>query len=50
MERHLPVTVVCRVLDAPRSTIYARRQARQQPGRSGPVPAISDEELVRLIR
>jgi transposase-like protein len=25
MERHLPVNIVCRVLGAPRSTVYARR-------------------------
>ncbi len=50
MERHLPVAVICRVLGAPRSTIYARRQTGGQPGRCGPMPTISDEELVRLIR
>jgi putative transposase len=50
MERHLPVTVVCRVLGAPRSTIYARRRVGGQPGRPGPMPAVSDQELVRLIR
>jgi putative transposase len=50
MERHLQVAVVCRVLGVPRSTVYARRRAGDQPGRRGPVPAISDEELVRLIR
>jgi HTH-like domain len=50
MDHHLPVTVVCRVLGAPRSTIYARRRAGDQPGRRGPVPATSDEELVGLIR
>jgi hypothetical protein len=46
---HLPVSLVCRVLGAPRSTIYARRSGGQ-PGRPGPVPLIDDEELVRLIR
>ena len=50
MESHLPVAVVCRVLGAPRSTVYARRRAGDQPGRHGPVPTTSDEELVRLIR
>jgi putative transposase len=47
--QHLPVSLVCRVLGAPRSTIYARRSGGQ-PGRPGPVPLIDDEELVRLIR
>jgi putative transposase len=50
MEHSLPLTVVCRVLGAPRSTVYARRRAGDQPGRHGPVPTTSDEELVRLIR
>jgi putative transposase len=50
MEHHLCVAVVCRVLGAPRSTIYARRRAGGQPGRPGPVPPIGDQELVGLIR
>jgi hypothetical protein len=50
MDRKLPLTVVCRVLGAPRSTIYARRRAGQPPGRPGPVPAIGDQELVGWIR
>ena len=50
MEHNFGVAVVCRVLGAPRSTIYARRRVVGQPGRPGPVPSISDEELVRLIR
>jgi putative transposase len=49
MDHHLPVSLVCRVLGAPRSTIYARRSGGQ-PGRPGPVPPIDDAELVRLIR
>jgi putative transposase len=49
MDHHLPVSLVCRVLGAPRSTIYARR-AGGRPGRPGPVPPIEDAELVRLIR
>ena len=44
------MSLVCRVLEAPRSTIYARRQAGGQPGCPGPVPPIGDEELLRLIR
>ena len=51
MEYKLPVAVVCRVLSAPRSTIYARRVgAAELPGRPGPATSISDMELVRLIR
>jgi putative transposase len=50
VEHSLPLTVVCRVLGAPRSTVYARRRAGDQPSLHGPVPATSDEELVRLIR
>jgi putative transposase len=34
MERHLPMAVVCRVLGAPRSTVYARRQ-QAVPARTG---------------
>ena len=50
MEHNFGVAVVCRVLDASRSTIYARRRAGGQPGRPGPVPPVGDQELVRLIR
>jgi putative transposase len=50
MERHLPVSLVCRVLGAPRSTLYARRRVGGPPGRPGPMPPIGDQELVRLIR
>jgi HTH-like domain len=49
MEHHLPMAVVCRVLGAPRSTIYARRGGGGQPDRHGPMPAVSDQQLVRLI-
>jgi putative transposase len=44
------MSLVCRVLGAPRSTIHTRRRAGGQPGRPGPVPPISDQELVRLLR
>jgi putative transposase len=51
MDHHLPVSLVCRVLGAPRSTIYARRVGGAElPGRPGPATSISDAELVRLIR
>jgi transposase-like protein len=43
MDQQLPVAVVCRVLDAPRSTVYARRHARQR-ARPGPATSISDTD------
>jgi putative transposase len=49
MEHKLPVAMICRVLGAPRSTVYARRQSTV-PGRPGPATSISDPDLVRLIR
>jgi putative transposase len=49
MDSQLSVTVVCWVLSAPRSSIYARRSGGQ-PGRPGPLPPIDDAALVRLIR
>jgi hypothetical protein len=35
MEHQLPLAVVCRLLDAPRSTIYARRRTGGESGRRG---------------
>jgi putative transposase len=49
MEHQLPVAVVCRVLGAPRSTVYARRQSKL-PARPGPATSIGDQELIQLIR
>jgi putative transposase len=49
MEHHLPLAMVCRVLGAPRSTIYARRRPKV-PARSGPATSIGDPDLVKLIR
>ena len=49
MESQLPVAVVCRVLGAPRSTVYARRQPKL-PARPGPATSIGDHDLVQLIR
>ena len=47
----MPVAVVCRVLEAPRSTVYARRTRGDGPAcRSGPVCAVSDDELISAIR
>jgi putative transposase len=49
MAHQLPVAVVCRVLGAPRSTVYARRQATM-PARPGPATSVNDHDLLRLIR
>jgi transposase InsO family protein len=50
MEHNLHLAVVCRVLDAPRSTVYARRAHTDPPARPGPATSISDDQLVRLLR
>ena len=50
MDAQLPVAVVCRVLGAPRSSIYARRASASAGGRPGPATSISDADLVELIR
>jgi putative transposase len=51
MEHQLPVAVVCRVLRAPRSSVYARRaDAPSGGGRPGPATSISDTGLLSLIR
>ena len=50
MASQLPVAVVCRVLGAPRSSIYARRAQAGAGGRPGPATSISDPDLVGLIR
>ena len=49
MACQLPVAVVCQVLGAPRSSIYARRASAGAGGRSGPATSISDADLVELI-
>jgi hypothetical protein len=49
MEHQWPVAVVCRVLGAPRSTVYARRQPKL-PARPGPATSIGDHDLLQLIR
>jgi transposase-like protein len=49
MDHQVPVAVVCRVLGAPRSTVYARRQPKA-PARPGPATSISDHDLLGLIR
>lgn len=41
---------VCRILGAPRSTIYARRADTRSRTKRGPVTAISDDELTAKIR
>jgi len=50
MELQRPVAVVCRVLGAPRSTVYARRGRSGMRPRPGPATSISDDQLVGLIR
>jgi putative transposase len=49
MDHQLPLATVCRVLGAPRSTIYARRRLTV-PARPGPAMSISDPDLLGLIR
>jgi putative transposase len=49
MEHNLHLAVVCRVLDAPRSTVYARRGHTDPLARPGPATSISDDQLVRLL-
>src|SRR4029450_12819989 len=50
MDQQLPVAAVCRVLGAPRSTIYARRARTDPLVRPGPATSISDTDLLGLIR
>jgi hypothetical protein len=50
MASQLPLAVVCRVLGAPRSTVYARRLGPPGGGRPGPATSISDPDLIELIR
>jgi len=48
--RRYGMRLVCRIWEVPRATVYLRRQSRPAPGRRGPKPAISDEELLPKIR
>lgn len=41
---------VCRIWEAPRSTVFYRRQERPAPRQRGPKPLIPDVELVEMIR
>ena len=50
MEGSYPVTTVCRILHAPRSTIYHRRSKAAERCRPGPKTDINDEQLLRAIR
>jgi transposase InsO family protein len=50
METGHPLAVVCRILAAPRSTVYARRFSAEATTRPGPQTAIGDDTLVGLIR
>jgi transposase InsO family protein len=49
MDHQLPLALVCRVLGAPRSSVYARRASAGTGGRPGPATSISDADLVELI-
>ncbi len=40
---------VCRVWEAPRATVYFRRQVRPAPQKRGPKPVIPDVELLPMI-
>jgi putative transposase len=50
MDHQLPVAMVCRVLGAPRSSVYARRGRSTGTPRPGPTGAINDGDLLELIR
>jgi transposase InsO family protein len=41
---------VCRIWEAPRSTVFYRRQERPAPKRRGPKPIIPDDTLLVMIR
>ena len=41
---------VCRVWEAPRASVYFRRQVRPEPQKRGPKPVIPDAELLPMIR
>jgi putative transposase len=49
MAQQLPVAVVCRVLGAPRSSVYARRARTDPLVRPGPATSINDTDLLGLI-
>jgi len=44
------LATVCRILGAPRSTIYARGADRGMPAKRGPRTDLADDELLELIR
>lgn len=41
---------VCRVWEAPRSSVFYRRKKRPKAGKRGPKPAIPDAELIQMVR
>jgi putative transposase len=49
MDHQLPLALVCRVLGAPRSSIYARRASAGTRGRAGPDNPASETNMVELI-
>ncbi len=50
VEANLALARVCRILDAPRSTVYRRRAQGETDKRPGPRTEVSDDELLAAIR
>ena len=50
VEANLSLARVCRILDAPRSTVYHRRARDGEFTRPGPRTEVSDAELLGAIR
>jgi transposase InsO family protein len=49
VESTYPLAAVCRILDAPRSTVYHRRARGDGPRRPGPRTGLDDDGLLELI-
>ena len=50
MELTYQLATVCRMLDAPRSTVYHRRARSPESRRPGPPTELDDDQLLELIR
>ena len=50
MQATYPLALVCRILDAPRSTVYHRRSKGGERRRPGPKTDIGDEQLLLAVR
>ena len=48
--RRYGMRLVTRVWEAPRSSVFYRRQVRPEPRRRGPKPVVPDEALIPMIR